>query len=240
MTHPTPVHYTARPRDPRMPAGARDSRGTSSANPAAARSSRHKCAKLWGNPSALGSPTWPGQSGPGRAQRISSFVERSSRSTTLQLSASAQSRRQRQTAGTRLASSRDAPMLRHAISTLLLAGLLLQPLSPALCADECQSHRSQHPSDTPAGHCAEDARDSPRRSSDETPPHNASSCGHSGAVCAALHTQPPELPAPPIVQLAVMPRPPCALLEAPVRHSMVVRQNTSPPGHAVGVTPLRI
>jgi hypothetical protein len=132
------------------------------------------------------------------------------------------------------------PMFRHATAAVLLVGLMLQPLSAAVCADECGSHRRQQSSEPPAEHCAEETSESPGPPKPERPTHESSNCGHSESICAALQGQPTEPSAPPIVQLAVLPPLPSALFGAPVRPSMLVRQSTSPPGCSVRITPLRI
>ena len=133
-----------------------------------------------------------------------------------------------------------APMFRHAIAAVLLVGLLLQPLSAAVCTDECESHGRQQSSEAPAEHCAEETRDSPGPPKHEKPTHDGSNCGHSQSICAVLQAQSPELPAPLIALLAILPPPPSALLGTPVPHSTLVRQSTSPSGRFVRITPLRI
>ena len=134
------------------------------------------------------------------------------------------------------------PMFRRATAAVLLVGLMLQPLSAAVCADECGSHRRQPSSEPPAEHCAEEEEtsESPGAPKPERPTHESSNCGRSESICAALQAQPTEPSAPPIVQLAVLPPFPSALFGAPVRPSMLVRQSTSPPGCSVRITPLRI
>lgn len=112
-----------------------------------------------------------------------------------------------QQAGTGLAATTGTPMVRHATGAILLVGFLLQPLSPALCVDECKSHRSRQPFEVPVRLCMKS-------------PHTGSNCRHSpGALCAVLQTRFPGLSAPPIVLLAVLPAQPSALLEAPARHT---------------------
>jgi hypothetical protein len=144
------------------------------------------------------------------------------------------------TGGTTLAPKNDAPMFRHATAALLLVGLMLQPLSAAVCAGECGSHARQQSSEPPAEHCAKETSESPGAPKPERPTHESSNCGHSESICAALQAQSTEPSAPPIVQLAVLPPFPSALFGAPVRPSMLVRQSTSPPGCSVRITPLRI
>ena len=131
-------------------------------------------------------------------------------------------------------------MFRHATAAVLLVGLLVQPLSAAVCAGECESHGRQQSSQRPAEHCAEETRDSPGPPKHEKPTQDGSNCGHSDSICAVLQTQLSELSAPPIVLLAVLPSPSSALLGAPVRHATLIRQSTSPPGRSVRITPLRI
>jgi hypothetical protein len=131
-------------------------------------------------------------------------------------------------------------MFRHATAAVLLVGLMLQPLSAAVCADECESHSRQQSSGPPAEHCAEETTDSPGPSNREKPAHDGSSCGHSESICAVLQAQPTEVPASPVVLLAIIPSSPSALLGGTARPSTLVRQSTSPPGPSIRITPLRI